>query len=136
MLKRWKLLDNSITDANNEAKDNVKYLSTLEKYIEPLRLGNPESILDSLPGLLNNIKMMHTIARYYNTSERWGGGGQGQGRGRGGWTRRGGDRSRKGVSLTPTHGCTTTTTIYSSSSSRPNPNTQFVINNNHQPTSH
>lgn len=70
VLKRWKLLDNSITDANNEAKDNVKYLSTLEKYIEPLRVGNPETILDSLPGLLNNIKMMHTIARYYNTSER------------------------------------------------------------------
>ena len=70
VLKRWKLLDNSITDANNEAKDNVKYLSTLEKYIEPLRTGTPETVLDALPGLLNNIKMMHTIARYYNTSER------------------------------------------------------------------
>ena len=70
VLKRWKLLDNSITDANNEAKDNVKYLSTLEKYIEPLRTGTPETVTDALPGLLNNIKMMHTIARYYNTSER------------------------------------------------------------------
>ena len=63
VLKRWKLLDNSITDANNEAKDNVKYLSTLEKYIEPLSSGNPVTILDALPGLLNNIKMMLTIAR-------------------------------------------------------------------------
>jgi dynein heavy chain len=63
VLKRWKLLDNGITDANNEAKDNVKYLSTLEKYIEPLSTGTPLTILDALPGLLNNIKMMHTIAR-------------------------------------------------------------------------
>ena len=70
VLKRWKLLDNSITDANNEAKDNVKYLSTLEKYIEPLATGTPHTILDALPGLMNNIKMMHTIARYYNTTER------------------------------------------------------------------
>ena len=27
-------------------------------------------MLDGLPALLNNIKMMHTIARYYNTPER------------------------------------------------------------------
>ena len=27
-------------------------------------------MIDCLPGLLNNIKMMLTIARYYNTTER------------------------------------------------------------------
>eukprot|EP00327_Prymnesium_parvum_P015479 CAMPEP_0113272674 /NCGR_PEP_ID=MMETSP0008_2-20120614/23450_1 /TAXON_ID=97485 /ORGANISM="Prymnesium parvum" /LENGTH=4484 /DNA_ID=CAMNT_0000122153 /DNA_START=48 /DNA_END=13502 /DNA_ORIENTATION=+ /assembly_acc=CAM_ASM_000153 len=66
-LKRWRILNNSITDAVNEAKDNVKYLSTLDKYIEPLYSGDPLSIIDALPGLLNNIRMMHTIARYYAT---------------------------------------------------------------------
>ena len=70
VLKRWKALDNAITDAANEAKDNVKYLSTLEKHIEPLYSGSPSAMIDCLPGLLNNIKMMLTIARYYNTTER------------------------------------------------------------------
>ena len=59
-----------ITDAANEAKDNVKYLATLEKSMEPMYMGTPHSIQESLPTLINNIKMMHTIARYYNTSER------------------------------------------------------------------
>jgi len=54
----------------SEAKDNVKYLTTLEKSFEPLYHGTPASILESLPALLNNIKMLHAIARYYGTPER------------------------------------------------------------------
>ena len=70
VLKRWRALDNAITDAANEAKDNVKYLMTLDKYIAPLYGGTPLDIIDTLPGLLNNIRMMHTIARYYSTAQR------------------------------------------------------------------
>jgi dynein heavy chain len=69
-LRRWKQIDVTITEAANEAKDNVKYLYTLERFIEPLYSGNAESITDTLPALMNSIKMIHTIARYYNTSER------------------------------------------------------------------
>lgn len=54
----------------NEAKDNVKYLTTLEKFIEPLYTGTPQTIIDSLPALMNSVKMIHTIARYYNTTEK------------------------------------------------------------------
>ena len=67
---RFKQIDNGITDAANEAKDNVKYLMTLDKYIAPLYTGTPLDIIDTLPGLLNNIRMMHTIARYYSTAPR------------------------------------------------------------------
>eukprot|EP00798_Chlamydomonas_sp_ICE-L_P031303 gene31303-6451_t len=66
---RWKALDLSVTDAANEAKDNVKYLATLEKSMEPLFNGSIEDITNALPALINNIKMMYTIARYYSTSE-------------------------------------------------------------------
>ena len=32
--------------------------------------GTPAAMIDALPGLMSNLKMMHTIARYYSTSER------------------------------------------------------------------
>lgn len=34
--RAWKALDVRLTDASNEAKDNVKYLMTLEKSLEPM----------------------------------------------------------------------------------------------------
>jgi len=70
LLRRWKQIDVNITEAANEAKDNVKYLFTLERFIEPLYTGTASSIIDTLPALMNSIKMIHTIARYYNTTER------------------------------------------------------------------
>lgn len=63
-------LDLLLTDKLNEAKDNVKYLTTLEKFIEPLYKGNPQQIIDTLPALMNAIKMIHTIARFYNTADK------------------------------------------------------------------
>ena len=70
LLRRWKQIDVSITESANEAKDNVKYLYTLERFIDPLYTGSAEMITDTLPALMNSIKMIHTIARYYNTNER------------------------------------------------------------------
>lgn len=66
----WKVIDSVLTEAMNETKDNVKYLSTLDALIEPLYTGTPASVMESLPAMVNNIKMIYTLARYYNTSER------------------------------------------------------------------
>lgn len=56
-------IDVDVTEAANEAKDNVKFLYTLERFIEPLYSGTATTIIDTLPALMNSIKMIHTIAR-------------------------------------------------------------------------
>jgi len=69
-LKQWRALDNEITDAANEAKDNVKYLGTLEKYMVVLYEGTTADVIECLQPLLHNVKMMQQISRYYNTEQR------------------------------------------------------------------
>jgi dynein heavy chain, axonemal len=69
-LSNWRTIELSVTENLNEAKDNVKYLQTLERYIEPLYEGTPIEIKETLPVLMNSIKMIHTVARYYNTDDR------------------------------------------------------------------
>jgi len=70
VLKKWRMLDNSVTDVSNEAKDNLKYLGTLDKYLDVLYSGTVTEVREMLPGMLNNVKMMQQISRYYNTPER------------------------------------------------------------------
>ena len=56
-LRQSKQIDIETTEAVNEAKDNLKYLSTLQRFIEPLYSGTAQSIIDTLPALINSIKV-------------------------------------------------------------------------------
>ncbi|XP_076314934.1 dynein axonemal heavy chain 8-like [Tachypleus tridentatus] len=70
VLKVWKELDARITDAFNEARDNVKFLYTLERFCEPLYKGQLETMQAPVSCLINAIRMIHAVSRCYNTSER------------------------------------------------------------------
>lgn len=53
-----------------EAKDNVKFLSTLERHFKHITEGSFQAILDSLPSMVNGLRMVWVISRHYNTDER------------------------------------------------------------------
>ena len=54
-----------LTETLNEACDNVKFLSNLDKFLYPLYKGSPQSITDALPSLMSAMKMIHTLSRHY-----------------------------------------------------------------------
>ena len=54
-----------------EAKDNVKFLSTLERHLKNIAHGaNFAIVVDTLPSLMNSLRMVWVISRHYNTDER------------------------------------------------------------------
>jgi len=53
-----------------EAKDNVKFLSTLERHFKNIHEGSMNAIKDTLPSMMNGIRMVWIISRHYNTDER------------------------------------------------------------------
>jgi len=69
-LNKWKEMDAKITDAANEARDNVKYLYTLDKFFSSMTKATPAAITESIPSLMNAVRMIHSISQYYNSSER------------------------------------------------------------------
>ncbi|KAH8057483.1 dynein light chain binding protein [Aureococcus anophagefferens] len=53
-----------------EAKDNVKFLTTLERHFKNITRGSFTTILDTLPSMMNAIRMVWIISRHYNTDLR------------------------------------------------------------------
>jgi dynein heavy chain len=53
-----------------EAKDNVKFLSTLERHFKSISQGTLHEIADTIPPMMGAIRMVWVISRHYNTDER------------------------------------------------------------------
>ena len=54
-----------------EAKDNVKFLGTLERHFKNITHGASFGVvLDTIPAMMNALRMVWVISRHYNTDER------------------------------------------------------------------
>ncbi|KAG2382028.1 hypothetical protein C9374_005820 [Naegleria lovaniensis] len=61
-----------LTKLYMEAKENVKFLQTLERHFKNISQarGSLTAISDTLPSMMNAIRMVWVISRYYNTDKR------------------------------------------------------------------
>jgi dynein heavy chain len=55
-----------------QARDNVKFLTTLERHFRSVSSGPLAGILDTLPPLMNALRMVWIISRHYSDDARMG----------------------------------------------------------------
>ena len=53
-----------------EAKDNVKFLSTLERHFKNVETASLSVVLDTIPSMMESLRMVWIISRHYNREER------------------------------------------------------------------
>nr|XP_023020658.1 dynein heavy chain 5, axonemal-like [Leptinotarsa decemlineata] len=70
ILKDWRETDKKITFCYNEAKDNAKFIQSLETKCHSLYLDDPVKMRRSIMGLLQTVRLIHSVSQFYNTSER------------------------------------------------------------------
>lgn len=66
----WKAVEDDLIVILNEARDNVRFVSSLEKHWDPLYRSPPLEIADSLSNLFQAIRSVYNNSRYYNSSLR------------------------------------------------------------------
>ncbi|XP_069475795.1 dynein axonemal heavy chain 10 [Ambystoma mexicanum] len=71
VIQNLELIVAELTKYHLEAADNVRFLSTLERHFKNLTHGTGFNIvLDTIPSMMNAIRMVWIISRHYNKDER------------------------------------------------------------------
>ncbi|XP_063171723.1 dynein axonemal heavy chain 10 [Candoia aspera] len=71
IVENLQLVINELCKHHVEAVDNVRFLSTLERHLKNLTHGTGFNVvLDTIPSLMNALRMVWIISRHYNKDER------------------------------------------------------------------
>ncbi|XP_033627732.1 dynein heavy chain 10, axonemal-like [Asterias rubens] len=71
ILQSFELNRSELNKYHVEAKDNVRFLSTLERHFKNVTHGASfQVVLDTLPSMMNALRMVWIISRHYNRDER------------------------------------------------------------------
>lgn len=63
---------NELNKLTIEARDNVKFLTTLERHFKNITSGPLSGIVDTLPPMMNALRMVWIISRHYSDDQRMG----------------------------------------------------------------
>ena len=63
----WNDTNDKITCKSNEARDNTRFMESLEKYYRPLYTLKPYEMESHIPRLINRIRMINNISPYFNS---------------------------------------------------------------------
>nr|XP_039267660.1 dynein heavy chain 10, axonemal-like [Styela clava] len=70
-LANFKMARDELTKYYTEAKDNVRFLTTLERHFKNLAHGsNFNVVAETIPSMMNALRMVWIISRHYNKDER------------------------------------------------------------------
>uniref|UniRef100_A0A1B0GQ26 Dynein, axonemal, heavy chain 5 n=1 Tax=Phlebotomus papatasi TaxID=29031 RepID=A0A1B0GQ26_PHLPP len=70
VMKLWKETDRKITFCYNEARDNSKFIQSMEQCCHALYLDDPVNMKESILSLLQTVRLIYSVSQFYNTSER------------------------------------------------------------------
>uniref|UniRef100_H2ZL68 Dynein heavy chain tail domain-containing protein n=1 Tax=Ciona savignyi TaxID=51511 RepID=H2ZL68_CIOSA len=70
-LSNFKMSRDELAKYYTEAKDNVRFLTTLERHFKHLAQGSGfHAVVETIPSMMNALRMVWIISRHYNKDER------------------------------------------------------------------
>ena len=67
LIESWKVIENGVMTLINRARDNVKFMTSIERFWDPLYRCDPLEVAESLPILLQAIRSVYNSSAFYNT---------------------------------------------------------------------